>query len=416
MSAACTLRRLGAAWLAAAALSGCQGMTVRTDASEPVRLITPGAELPESALLDVGIEVFAPGPLDDVDEEEQGFAEAIRNAEARFIPVHLKHTMQRSGYWGAVRVVPEGGAGVDVVVSGEIRHSDGEVLSVHVNATDASGRQWLDQTYEAEIATAFYRDNERRVNDAFQALYNRVANDLATHRARMQPAQVRDLRRITHARVAAEFAPDAFGAHLARDDEGRYRLLRLPARDDPMLERVNALRERDHLLTDTVSAYYDQFYDEMWQPYQSWRKSRSEEAAALRKAESEATTQKLLGAAAILGAIVMAATSDSDSGWNNGALRSTMVYGGTMALKSGIDKSGETVIYRDAIRELGESFEAEVKPMVVDVDGRTVELTGSAETQYATWRRLLRDIHASETGLVDVSAPGAVEPPLQNRF
>ena len=35
MSAARTLWRLGAAWLALAALAGCQGMTVRTDASEP---------------------------------------------------------------------------------------------------------------------------------------------------------------------------------------------------------------------------------------------------------------------------------------------------------------------------------------------------------------------------------------------
>jgi len=406
--------RLGAIWLAMAMLTGCQTMNARIDASEPAPLITPGAELPESALLDVGIEVFAPGPLDDVDEGERDLVAEIRKAEARFVPVHLKHTLERSGYWGAVRVVPQGGAGVDVVVSGEIQRSDGEVLSLRMTAIDASGRQWFDHSYETEVAAGFYRGNERRVNDAFQALYNQAANDLATYRARMPPREVSDLRRVTELRFAAEFAPDAFGAHVTRDAEGRYRVVRLPARDDPMLQRVRTLRDRDHLLVDTVSAYYDQFYDEMWQPYESWRKSHSEEAAALRQAEQEATTQKLLGAAVILGALVLGAKSDNDSGWNNSTLRNTMVYGGAMALKSGFDKSGETVIYRDAIRELGASFEAEVQPMVVDVDGQTVELTGSAETQYASWRRLLKDIHATETGMVGVGAAG--EQPPQQRY
>jgi hypothetical protein len=50
----------------------------------------------------------------------------------------------------------------------------------------------------------------------------------------------------------------------------------------------------------------------------------------------------------------------------------------------------------------------------VDVDGQTVELTGSAETQYATWRRLLKDIHRSETGLATV--PGTSDQPVPQRF
>ena len=53
----------------------------------------------------------------------------------------------------------------------------------------------------------------------------------------------------------------------------------------------------------------------------------------------------------------------------------------------------------DAIEELGESFASESQPMVVDVEGETHKLTGSAEAQYAEWRTLLRKIYASETGL-----------------
>jgi hypothetical protein len=36
---------------------------------------------------------------------------------------------------------------------------------------------------------------------------------------------------------------------------------------------------------------------------------------------------------------------------------------------------------------------------VVEVEGETHELTGSAEAQYAQWRALLKRIYASETGL-----------------
>ena len=91
-----------------------------------------------------------------------------------------------------------------------------------------------------------------------------------------------------------------------------------------------------------------------------------------------------------------------------------MVVGGVMAVKSGIDLGNQTEIHRVTIRELGTSFESEVKPLVVDVDGETVELTGSAEVQYADGRRLLKSIYFTETGLGEVNAtmekPVAPEP------
>jgi hypothetical protein len=52
-----------------------------------------------------------------------------------------------------------------------------------------------------------------------------------------------------------------------------------------------------------------------------------------------------------------------------------------------------------ALSELAESFEGDVTPLLVDLDGKTVELTGSAEAQFAQWRDLLRQIAAAETAL-----------------
>jgi hypothetical protein len=49
--------------------------------------------------------------------------------------------------------------------------------------------------------------------------------------------------------------------------------------------------------------------------------------------------------------------------------------------------------------------------MVVDVEGRTLKLTGTAEAQYAEWRKLLHELYEEETGLVDQpSAAGAPAP------
>jgi hypothetical protein len=55
----------------------------------------------------------------------------------------------------------------------------------------------------------------------------------------------------------------------------------------------------------------------------------------------------------------------------------------------------------ESIKELSESFGAEAAPMVVTVEGETRQLTGTAEAQYETWRRLLKQIYEAETGFVD---------------
>ena len=58
-------------------------------------------------------------------------------------------------------------------------------------------------------------------------------------------------------------------------------------------------------------------------------------------------------------------------------------------------------IHREQIKELSESFVAEAAPMVLQVQGETMRLTGTAEAQYENWRKLLRDIHETETGFSD---------------
>ena len=80
------------------------------------------------------------------------------------------------------------------------------------------------------------------------------------------------------------------------------------------------------------------------------------------------------------------------------------VIGGIYAFRSGLDKRSEIKVHAESLRQLGDSFQSEVQPMVVDVEGRTLQLKGSAEQQYAEWRQLLRELYENETGLPATAA------------
>jgi hypothetical protein len=65
------------------------------------------------------------------------------------------------------------------------------------------------------------------------------------------------------------------------------------------------------------------------------------------------------------------------------------------------------------LKELGGSFNAEAEPLVVEIEGQTRRLTGTAEERYQEWRRLLREIYSAETGVpgIDSAEAAVVSPP-----
>jgi hypothetical protein len=377
-------------------MQGCSTMGPMRGVGDAVVLDKTVVELPEAQLLDVWVEIFNPGTLPEDEEDAAGLSMDIREAEARYFPEQLRATMERTGYWGAVRLVPQDTAGSELLVSGTIIESDGENLELEIRAQDATGKEWFRRTYSKEIDYTQYLRIDREGEDVFQPLYNTIANDLAKLRAKLERGEITKIRRVASLRFASDLAPEAFDGYLEQNGE-RFKVARLPAADDPMYRRVQAIRDRDFLLIDTLNGHFDNFTREMEQPYTEWRKARSEEAAKLRALEREAMKRKLLGVAAIIGAIAIEASGNGNSGGSS-VLRDTLVLGGAYSFKTGMDKSSETGIHRDAIIELDESFSVEARPLVVEVEGETHELTGSAEMQYVKWRALLKRIYESETG------------------
>lgn len=379
-------------------LAGCATTAGERDVKQQEVLQKAKQELPEDQLLDVWIEQFKPGELPQDKHKNRGLSMEIREAEARYLPVHLRSVMEKTGYWGAVRVVPHDTEGAEVLVSGTIKDSDGERLVVEITAVDASGRKWFNREYSGTVEADSYQELSPNT-DSFEPLYHAIANDLAQYRNKLANNERTTIRQIAEMRFAADMVADAFAGHLIKDEKGRYSLLRLPAEDDPAYRRVQVVRERDFLLIDTLNGHYDNFYREMVFPYMEWRRARSIEAAALREVKKKANTQKALGVAAILGAIAIEALGGSNNNVPTGTMRDVMVIGGLYSIKQGIDTNAQSTIHQAAIEELGESFSIEAKPLVIEVEGEEHELTGSAEAQYQQWRELMRKIYASETGL-----------------
>ena len=390
------LRFLLIIYMAVALVSGCSTLGSSRDVDGNVPLNKAVVEVSEGQLLDVWIELFDPGELPDDEEEAMGLSMDIRAAEARYMPEQLRTAMESTGYWGAVRVVPQDTEGSELLVRGAIIVSNGAELELEITALDATGREWFNRNYEEEIEVDSYRQRSLSGDDIFHSLYHTIANDLAEFRQSLTASDITTIRQVAELRFAADLSPEAFDDYLVLDRKGRYSVVRLPAADDPMLRRVLAIRDRDFLLIDTLNGHFDNFSREMDSPYNEWRKARSEEAAALRKVENDALKRKLLGAAAILGAIVV--ESSNNGNYGSSVLRDSLILGGAYAIKSGFDIGAETDIHRDAIIELDESFSSEARPLVVEVEGEVHELTGSAEAQYAQWRALLKRIYATETG------------------
>jgi len=390
-------------------LAGCSGLP--TENVQPTPALYAEQRIPEDLLLDVDIEVFDPGTKENKEESlEDGTHPDIRKAEARYIPAHLKQTLQLTGQWGAVRVTPAKSAGAEVSLGGTIIKSNGEELVVEVEARDASGAPWFRKRYKAKIEQNAYTDVQKGYRDPFQDLYNAIGNDLVAYREHLQPSELRRIRTMAKLRFAAELAPDAFSGYLSSDNDGVYRIDRLPAAQDPMMQRVLRVRERDYMFADSVNEHYILYYDDLWAPYLSWRRSYLEEAEAKREIQGKARTRTLLGIASILGAIAYELTAGNRA---SSTATNVMVLGGAMAIKSGIDVGKEAQIHADAIQELGQSFGADAAPMVMEVEGRVVTLRGSADEQYREWRRLLRAIFISETGM---PASGEVKSPTDERL
>ncbi len=394
--------------LAAVSVSGCSVNEVITAEVKALDVadVTPS----EDQLLDIGIVEFDPGIPKNNDSSKTGVYEEVREAEVRYLPYHLKTTLQATGHWGAVRVIPSRAAFTDVIISGEIEKSDGEFVTLNITVEDATGSTWYRKSYETQTGISSYNQYRDRTNDPYQNVFNDIANDLRVYVAAIPAKQIQRVRQVSELQFFGDMAPLYFGDHLATDEDGITSVVRLPAENDPAVARLRQIRERDRLVVDTLNEHYANFYYGIAIPYEGWRKISREEQVNYRQVRRSAAMRTLLGVVVLAGSVAMETDNSSSSSTRRmkRGIQTVGISKGLETIFEGLTRRSESKMHLESIKELSESFGAEAAPMVVTVEGEARRLTGTAAAQYESWRRLLKQIYEAETGFsnqVDVGVP-----------
>ena len=337
-------------------------------------------------LLDVGIAAFS-NQYRDSDSAIYGdwiFSE-IRDNERHFLPWLLRQTLQDSNQWGAVRVLPLHDPATDLSIEGTIHQSDGTRLVVEIQASDSTGKVWLNRLYVDHSRATDYPDSTRLrsasqldaadLEEPFADLYRQISNDLVAVRDAMSRAELINIRRVSQLVYANDLSPESFADSLAEDEQGLLQVVSLPAEDDPMATRVAEMRRRHHLFIDTVDDYYQALFEQMEASYLVWRRYSYDQIE-----EFDASSQLAV-----------------ERGWFRSA-------DNTLSIIQRYNRYRWSKIYQQEFLELAGGFNREIAPAILELNKNVHGLSGTMEEQYIQWRRILRQLFALEVGEVRAGA------------
>ena len=369
-----------------ALLGGCTSIEYHEHREVPLKR----AESAPSQPLDLDILPFDPG-LDNIDSSAADFA-AVRKSEALWMAMHLQNALASSNAWGAVRVMPAADPGAMLSLQGKILRSDGEQLRLQIGVSDATGKLWFLRTYHHRTNPYAYSEHSKSRAEPFQPLFNSVANDLYDALQKLRPADAQRIADVADMRFASDLDPGSFEQYLRRNHSGRYRLKRLPADSDPALQRVHQVRERNQQFTDLAQDYYSDFVVKMAEPYRQWRMQSYQEAVRKRQLIAQANQELLVGLLSTIAGI--AALSDESSTLSERNTGHLGVYAGSNLISSSYQKRANAELHHESLRELSESLNQELEPSIINLQERTVVLSGTMQSQFHEWRKILAQLYA----------------------
>jgi hypothetical protein len=324
----------------------------------------------EADHVDVSLRVFsAAEPLAAPGNANQLNPEAVREAELRYLPMQLRYYLEASKRFGAVRVLPLADNGAELAIEGRVLHSDPFRLELALTARDSTGHIWLDKHYSANAVTSTSLGSNELLDDDFAELYRSVVRDLSAVLDSLSADELRMIDLMALLRYGEGLAPQHFAGFIGNDSDGRFRALRLPARDDPLLQRVEAIREREFLFIDVVDEEYSRFFHDVKPVYTMWREFRREQADS-----ASARTQREQGQT------------------------SQFARGSYYALQESYNNFRWAKLQELYLDELSEGFANETAPTEIDLEDSLYRLTGTMEQQYREWRSILAELYELETG------------------
>jgi hypothetical protein len=186
---------------------------------------------------------------------------------------------------------------------------------------------------------------------------------------------------------ARDMLPDAYANYVKRTPAGATELVRLPAVDDPMIGKVRQVREREFLFIDTLDGHYAEYHRRIRPLYQTWREAAYTESIASLELRTKRRRQIIVGTLSLLGGIA------------GGPATFAGISTGAEMLQASFGQQNEAGLHAEALREVSESMESEAMPHTLELENKTVELTGTVEEQYTKLRRILTESYFESLGL-----------------
>jgi hypothetical protein len=355
-----------------------------------------------SPKLDVIIPVFDPGLSENAENyEEEGIWPELRRAEANRFAYKLKQALDNTNAFGAVRVTPDNTASGDLYVLGMIEESNGEDVKFRLNVVDISGKEWLDDSFKYEVQESFYKNYRSSGTDPYAPVFKEAADKILKILKKRSFSELDDLKYIADLRFGASFNDIVFMEYMNTD--GNYiKLVSKPSDNDPMLQRVIAIRVREQLFVDNLQQNYASFSQNMDDSYLRWQEASFTETQ-LRKEAQRKSTMKAIGGVLLIALTIAAAVASGNNSSSFGVpdptLATAAIAGGFASawmLSSSFQSREEAEFHKGAIDELGESINLELAPRVVSFEDETVELTGNIQEQFTQWREFLKRIYEQE--------------------
>ncbi|MDA0705544.1 MAG: hypothetical protein O2907_00895 [Proteobacteria bacterium] len=307
--------------------------------------------------LNISIAIFDPGiPADRSLHRKLQVFPRVREIEALYLPFVLHDMLVSARVGGAVRVIPESDPAAELLVSGTILNSDGETLQLRLQVTDASGTVWLNEIFSGPQ----------------QDLFAEFGASLIAARSSRDMPSLNTVIEVSLLRYGQQLAPAAFDGYLESTADGTLRIRRLPAKSDPMLARIERIRDVEYVFTDAIDAKFRELSADIEVVYKVWREYRqkfsryqAQEAERIANAQSTAPP----------GSFEAISSHYENYKWDRQAVQEQEKWAA--------------------------GFENEMAPTINAIEARVFELKGWVADRYDEWRRILGQMFELETELPD---------------
>ena len=148
--------------------------------------------------------------------------------------------------------------GFELQINGAVVTATPTELELAITIVDGAGAIWLSRNYAQRITAADYAKG----NEPFIGLYERISADLIDHRNSRSLEQLNTLLTVASLRRAQWLAPEAFNNYLI-EEQGQFRINRLPADNDPLFSSISRIAEAQALFADAVDPNYQRFFTDI---------------------------------------------------------------------------------------------------------------------------------------------------------